>query len=233
MSSVSDFIQQNVGLRPEEIIKTLMDNPYDRVISKTYVSYLSLISRSDNHLSAYAKTALLYVRLNCINNEYNLPGTNLKKKDDKLIYLIAGRLKECVAIFENEKVDVIAYKISEYIDKNKGFLFPEFAISLWGLDSSEWNNLYEELRENVIESWGTIIQEAKGNECAWSDCAMAAVQVHILNSLFFDCFNLRRKSDKLIYEVSSSLKNKSPIISHYTNEEAAYYTSLYFDKWIN
>lgn len=233
MSSVSTFIQQNVGLRPEEIINTLMDNPYDRAISQTYESYLSLISCSDNHISAYAKTALLYVRLRCINIEYNLPVANLHKKDDRLIYMIAGRIKECVDIFENEKIDVIAYKISEYVDNQETFLFPKFNISLWGLDNSEWNKLYGELRESVIEHWKTIITKAKGEECAWSDCAMAVVQVHILNSVFFDGFKIKEKSDKLIYEVSSSLKKSSRIISHFTNEEVAYYTSIYFDKWIS
>lgn len=231
MSSVSAFIQQNVGLSPEGIINTLMDNPYDRLITQTYESYLSLISCSDNHSSAITKIALLYVRLRCINIEYNLPFAHLCKKDDDLIYMIAGRIKKCVDIFENENVDVIAYRISEYIDEHKAFLFPKVDVSLWGLDMSEWNKLYVELRESVIEYWKTIIPKAKSEECACSDCAMAVAQVHILNAVFFDGLKIGNKSDKLIYEVSSSLKNSSSVISHFTNEEAAYYTSLYFDKW--
>ena len=113
------------------------------------------------------------------------------------------------------------------------FLFPEIGISLWGLNRQEWNKLYADLRGDILRFWGLIIAHAKGEECALCDCAIAAAQLHLINSVFFDGFKIEGKSDKLIYEVSSTLKKSSSVMSHFSNEEVAYYTSLYFDKWIS
>ena len=92
ISGISDGCKVYFGLDSKSILNSILDNPYDKSIEMEYNHYLSIISKSDNLDSIWAKSSILYYSLTRINFKYNLPNVSSERTDDKLIYMIAGRI---------------------------------------------------------------------------------------------------------------------------------------------
>lgn len=232
LQAISTFFQVKMGLTSEQLIKSVLNNPYDWAIAEAYASYLSLIKISSNMQSLLSKAGLLYVRLKSINLEYHWPTSELNKKDDDLLFMIAGRVKETECpILEVLDQKTIAYLISEHIQLNKDFYFPVISLPIWGINMQGRRIEYERILTSIIAFWRNKIGQNTTDEGMWADLSMAAIQAHQIQSLFLSGFEDKHKDDNLIYLIACKLKENQDKLKNYTEPEVAYYTALYFDKF--
>lgn len=210
----------------------ILDNPYDKAIEMEYRYYLSLIKDSDNCESIWAKSSILYYRLLMINYKYNVPNVFLDRTDDKLIYMMAGRIKDCTELLNKESPQVIAYNISQFIQKNtKDFKF-NVSMPLCGFDVDLWQREYEELNKSQISFWINIAKNSKGEQSIWSDGVVLYMQLFQLRSLMKEHTPHVYKDDNLIYYIADIIKPQIPLLSKYSIEQVAYFIAETYDRTI-
>lgn len=235
LKATSDFMSVKVGTTSEQLMQTMLDNPYDRAIENTYKSYLTLIEPSSNIGSVISKAVLLYIRLKTINLEYHWPTSELNKTDDGLIFMIAGRIKDTIQspILDPYDQRYIAFLISQQLRNHSRFYTPEISYPIWGIDKQCLKDEYDRLINSIIDFWHDIIGKNTDSVGIWSDCGMAAVQAHQLKDVFLSKFTSTSngKDKELISHIASGLKQQQPILDRYTNQEVSYYTEMYFDKF--
>lgn len=232
LQAISTFFQVKMGLTSEQLIKSVLNNPYDWAIAEAYASYLSLIKISSNIQSLLSKAGLLYIRLKSINLEYHWPTSELNKKDDDLLFMIAGRVKETECpILEALDQESIAYLISEHIQLNKDFYFPVISLPIWGINMQGRRIEYERILSSIIAFWKNKIGQNTTDEGMWSDSSMAAIQAHQIQSLFLTGFEDKYKDDNLIFLIACKLKESQDKLKNFTEQEVAYHTASYFDKF--
>lgn len=232
ISSISDGCKVYFGLTSQNMLDSILDNPYDKAIESVYHYYLPNICDCDNYESIWAKSSILYQKLVMINFKYNIPNVCFDRVDDKLIYMIAGRIKESTELLRCKSTQSVAYDISQFIRKNAKYLNSHISIPIIGLDENLWRKEYERLYKSNIVFWTGIIKKNKTERSTWSDCVMLYIRLLRLNQLHRGHFEQILKDDNLIYNIAEIIKPEMPILGKYTVEQIAYFIAETYDRYM-
>lgn len=232
ISGISDGCKVYFGLTSQNMLDSILDNPYDKAIEIVYRYYLPSICDSDNYESIWAKSSMLYQKLVMINYEYNVPNVCFDIVDDKLIYMIAGRIKDSTELLRYESTQSVAYYISQFIRKSAEYLNSHISIPIIGLDENSWRREYERLYQSNIVFWIEIIKNSSTDQSIWSDCVMLYIRLLRLNQLYRGHFEQASKDDNLIYNIAEIVKLKTPMLNNYTVEQIAYFIAETYDRYM-
>lgn len=233
ISGISDGCKVYFGLDSKSILNSILDNPYDKSIEMEYNYYLSLISKSDNLDSIWAKSSMLYYSLIRINYKYNLPNVSFERTDDKLIYMIAGRIQNCSRLLEKENLQVIAYNLSLFIQQNHNSIRTRSTIPLGCFDAEMWQREIDQLCKHQVSFWVNIAKKSSEERCVWTDCVALYMQLFRLKSLVKDDTSPMYKDDNLIYQIAETIKPHIPILSQYSTQQIAYFIAEAYDQSIS
>ena len=175
---------------------------------------------------------MLYQKLVMINYEYNVPNVCFDIVDDKLIYMIAGRIKDSTELLRYESTQSVAYYISQFIRKSAEYLNSHISIPIIGLDENSWRREYERLYQSNIVFWIEIIKNSSTDQSIWSDCVMLYIRLLRLNQLYRGHFEQASKDDNLIYNIAEIVKLKTPMLNNYTVEQIAYFIAETYDRYM-
>lgn len=227
---LSDGCKVHFGLDSTSILNSILDNPYDKAIEKEYKLYLQLISKSDNLDSILAKSAMLYFRLLMINYKFDLPNVSFEKIDNDLIFMIAGRIKAKSCLIENESTQVVAYNLSQFLQKNYKELRTTKTIPFICFDTELLQMEIDQLCQSQIKFWTSVSIKSSDERCVWSDCVALYVQLFWLKSITKGCISPMYKDDNLVYHIAERIQSKVPILTKYSVKEVAYYISETYDN---
>ena len=181
---------------------------------------------------AYAKAVILYYKLLAINLEYNVPKASLNNKDDKLIYMIAGRIQECSELLKRKTIDEIAYGLSEFISKQSEYYSNTISMPVISVNPGGWRKEYLRLRKSHYSFWIEIMKICHWERDVWSDGLVLYTQLLQLRQIFEGQVGEIYKDDSLIYEVADAIKQNVPLTGNYTTEQVAYFIAETYDKCI-
>ena len=232
ISGISDGCKVYFGLTSQNMLDSILDNPYDKAIESIYRYYLPTICDCDNHESICAKSSMIYQKLVMINYEYNVPNVCFDRVDDKLVYMIAGRVKESTELLRYKSTQSVAYDISQFIRKNTKYLNSHISVPIIGLDENLWRREYERLYKINIVFWTEIIKNSRTEQSTWSDCVILYMQLFQLNQLFRGDLKQIYKDDTLIYNIAEIIQPKIPVLTKYTVEQVAYFIAEAYDKYM-
>lgn len=232
ISGISDGCKVYFGLTSQNMLDSILDNPYDKAIESVYRYYLPTICDCDNYESIWAKSSIIYQKLVMINYKYNVPNVCFDRVDDKLVYMIAGRIKESTELLKNKSTQSIAYDISQFIRKNDEYLNSHIFVPIIGLDKNLWRKEYERLYKSNIVFWAGIIKNNRTEQSTWSDCVMLYIRLLRLNQLYRGLFEQISKDDNLIYNIAEIVKPEMPMLGNYTVEQIAYFIAETYDRYI-
>lgn len=232
-SSISNEIKLRMGVTSEEITKSVLNNPYDNEIESVYSIYLPMIYDSDNKVSALAKAAMLYQNLCVINYRYNVPNLHPKNADDKLIYFIAGRIKNKTILFANLTTQDIAFILSEYISQHLDMIQLKVSLPVIGYNNDICTKEDSLVNVEINNYWLKIAQNSQQKESIWSDGVAYYIYRKNLSNIFNGDYASLTKDDKLIYTTAEILKNNLELLKAVNTEVVAYYIAETFDRYIN
>ena len=232
-SSISNEIKLRLGVTSEDIAKSVLNNPYDNEIERVYHIYLPMIYDSDNKVSALAKAAMLYQNLCVINYRYNVPNLHPKNADDKLIYFIAGRIKNKTILFANLTTQDIAFILSEYISQHLDMIQLKVSLPVIGYNNDICTKEDSLVNVEINNYWLKIAQNSQQKESIWSDGVAYYIYRKNLSNIFNGDHASLTKDDKLIYTTAEILKNNLVLLKAVNTEVVAYYIAETFDRYIN
>lgn len=232
-SSISNEIKLRMGVTSEEITNSILNNPYDKEIEQVYRVYLPMISDSDNQISALAKASLLYQNLHVINYRYNVPNTSLAKKDNDLIYFVAGRIKKEVGLFAELTEKEIAFILSEFIEKHDDVINIKVSLPIIGFCNDLRKNEETKINKVVCVYWKTIAENCKKMQSVWSDGVALYIHRYSVRNILYGMDTALAKDDKLIYTSAEILKNELEILKDIDINVVAYYMAETLDKYLN
>lgn len=232
-SSISNEIKLRMGVTSEEITKSVLNNPYDNEIESVYCIYLPMIYDSDNKVSALAKAAMLYQNLCVINYRYKVPNLYPKNADDKLIYFIAGRIKNKTILFANLTTQDIAFILSEYISQHLDMIQLKVSLPVIGYNNDICTKEDSLVNVEINNYWLKIAQNSQQKESIWSDGVAYYIYRKNLSNIFNGDHASLTKDDKLIYTTAEILKNNLELLKAVNTEVVAYYIAETFDRYIN
>ena len=227
---ISEGCKIYFGLTSKDMLSKILDNPYDKKIERVYSYYLPAISLSDNYESVYAKASLLYYKLLMINFEFNVPQTSFEKKDDKLIYMVAGRIQENTELLREKSIQAVAYDLSQFISKNTSYLTTHITTPIITIDDDIWRKEYERIRKSHIVFWIEILKNSKTEQSAWNDCVILYIQLLQTKQIFQGQIGYFYKDDDLIYNIAEIMQPQIPIMRKYTVYQIAYFIAESYDK---
>ncbi len=232
ISGISDGCKVYFGLTSQNMLDSILDNPYDKAIESVYHHYLPCICDCDSYDSIWAKSSIIYQELVMINFKYNVPNVCFDRVDDKLIYMVAGRIKENTELLRNKSTQSVAYDISQFIRKNAKYLNSHMSIPIIGLDENLWRREYERLYKSNIVFWTGIIKNSRTERSTWSDCVMLYIRLLRLDQLHRGHFEQISKDDNLIYNIAEIVKPEVPMLAKYTVEQIAYFIAETYDRYM-
>ncbi len=192
-----------------------------------------MIYDSDNKVSALAKAAMLYQNLCVINYRYNVPNLHPKNADDKLIYFIAGRIKNKTILFANLTTQDIAFILSEYISQHLDMIQLKVSLPVIGYNNDICTKEDSLVNVEINNYWLKIAQNSQQKESIWSDGVAYYIYRKNLSNIFNGDHASLTKDDKLIYTTAEILKNNLELLKAVNTEVVAYYIAETFDRYIN
>lgn len=226
ISAISDGYKTYFGLTSKEILGTILDNPYDQELESHYRYFISNMRNDTELKDIWFKGAFLYHRLTIVNEKYNKDGCNYTPLDDKLLFMIAGRLKKEIQLLAKLSVEEIAYKLSEFIRRNEGYFNLSFNSKIIMYEEKTWKRFHKKATEEHYRFFLSHMKNDINYDGIWFKASLLYNQLVNTNKIFGEAITDVFVDDRLIYMIAERFNKNITILSKSSSDQTAYFISI-------